>query len=323
MATPTLRALRQLYPQTQITCLVKKYIRPVVEELPWHDRLLIPRTPGERPKGRLPRLSLLERLRRKRFDMAVLLPNSFRSALLVYTAGIARRVGYDRDGRSLLLTDRLLPLKDQGRYLPVPAIDYYLGIARYLGAPSPGRRMQLFTRPEDDALADHLLERCGVHGQGPIVLLNPGAATKGQAKLWPADRFAALADALVEQFGAQVLINGSPKERLILDAVLRSAKHRLVDLLKAGGNLRLLKSLCRRCRLVVTNDTGARHIAAAMGTPVISLFGPTDPCWTWLDDERERLIRSPDGRMESIALEPVLQAAKEALQPAVQDVVVF
>ena len=75
----------------------------------------------------------MARIKRRRFDLAILMPNSLRSALLVSTAGIPRRVGYDRDGRGLLLTDRLLPMRRKGRYVPVPAVDYYLGLARYVG----------------------------------------------------------------------------------------------------------------------------------------------------------------------------------------------
>ena len=320
MATPTLRSLRELYPDSRITWMLKDYVRPVIDGCPWYDRLLVarprkrPQEPAERRSHRRPP-GLVARLRRRRFEAAVLLPNSFRSALLVSTAGIPRRIGYDRDSRGLLLTDRLLPMRRKGKYVPVSAVDYYLGLARYLGSASPDRRLRLFTRPKDDARADHLIREHGIETDSrPLVLLNPGAATKGRRKLWPAARFAALADALMDQHGVAVALCGSPSERTILDAVHDSAKQRLIDLPRLGCDLTLLKSIMRRSALVVTNDTGARHLAAGLDVPVISLFGPTDPRWTQLAYERERTIQSPDGRMESIPTPAVLQAAEQALE---------
>ncbi len=312
MATPTLRALRQLYPDASITYLLKSYVRPLLSGSPWHDRLLVirprtkrssaaPRTPRQRPRP-----SLGARIKRRKFDAVVLLTNSFRSALPGVLAGIRHRVGYDRDGRGLLLTDRLVPLRHEGRYVPVPLIDYYLGIARYLGSDSPDTHMQLFTRPADDARAEHLLlKAAGPVGSAPLVMLNPGAANLGDAKLWPADRYAALADALVEKLGAVILVNGSPRDRAVVNAVLKGAKHPLVDLAHAAERSRidgllLLKSVLRRCDLLISNDTGARHVAAAVGTPVISLFGPTDPHWTQLGFDGEVVIQAPPGPVKNV-----------------------
>lgn len=317
MGTPTLRALRLLYPHARITYLLKDYVRPVVDALPWHDRLIVVRK--RKPGGKPPPLALrlTARLRRRRFDLAVLMPNSFRSALLISRVGIARRLGYDRDGRGVLLTDRLLPIRDKGKFVPISTVDYYLGLAGYLGGDTADKRLRLFTRAADDDRARRLLEREGVAvGQRPIVLLNPGAATKGEAKLWPAQRYAALADRMIEKHGAQVLLNGSPNERPILDAVHAASNHRLTDLQRAGGDLTLLKSICRMCDLLVTNDTGARHIAAAMGTSVVCLFGPTDPQWTTLCFEHERVVVSGDGKMSWITVEQAVTAAEELLRAA-------
>lgn len=322
MATPALRALRELYPESRITYLLREYVRPVIDGAPWHDRLIVvrprkakadrPANGGPpRPRGR--RRGLVARLRRREFDAAVLLPNSFRSALLVSSAGIRRRIGYDRDGRGLLLTDRLLPMRRKGRYVPVPAVDYYLGLARYLGAPASDRRLRLFTRPADDARANVMLRSTGADGGRPLVVLNPGAATKGRSKLWPAARFAAIADHLVDRHGAAIAVSGSAKERPLLDAVHRAARHQLIDLPAAGCDLTLLKSVLSRSALLVTNDTGARHIAAGVGARVVSLFGPTDPRWTVLDYDRERIIHAADGRMESIDVQPVIEAAEQLL----------
>ncbi len=297
MATPTLRALGELYPAATTAYLMRPSVQPVIDAAPWCDETIAMPPEADRGAGGL--MHLAGRLRAMRFDLAVLLPNSFRTALLARLAQIPRRLGYDRDGRGFLLTDRLIPLRGRGGYVPLPTLHYYLGLARYLGASAPSPAMQLFTRPADDRRADELLREAGVDppsgsgshsAGGPLVLLNPGA-NYGDAKMWPAERFAAVADALIDRRGATVLLNGAPKERAILDAVHAAARHDLIDLPRLGSNLTLLKSVIRRCDLMVTNDTGPRHLAAALGVPVVTIFGPTDPRWSEIDFAAERQVR--------------------------------
>ncbi len=293
MATPMLRAMRQLYPEAHIDCLVRSYAGPVLDACPWFDDLLCyagdARDDHALPGG----LWALSRALRRRgvYDLAAILPNSFRTALIARLAGARRRIGYQRDGRGWLLTDRLQPLRDGRRFVPTPTLGYYLDIARQLGTTDPDRSMELFTRPADDRAVARRLAEAGVPGDAhPVVLLNPGAKF-GQAKLWYADRFAAVADRLIEQRGATVLVNGAPAERPILDQVHQASAHDLVDLPALGNDLKLLKSYVKRADLVVTNDTGPRHIAAAFGVPVVSIFGPTDPRWTTIDFPLERQIQ--------------------------------
>lgn len=293
MAMPALRAIRELYPEAHISALGRGIVRPMVDACPWIDRLLTVRsTKGSRgAPGRRSTMALAQRLRAGNFDTCVLLPNSFRWALMARMAGIPRRVGYDRDGRGLLLTDRLLPLRADGKFVPVPTRDYYLGIARYLGAVDADPTMQLFTRPEHDAKALALLEKGGFVRQPgrKLVLLNPGA-NYGDAKMWFPDRFAAVGDLCAREFDATVGVTGSPKERGILDQVIAAAKTPIVDLPKLGMDISLLKSVIKQADLVVTNDTGPRHIAAALDVPVVTVFGPTDPKWTTIGFKDERQV---------------------------------
>ena len=299
MATPTMRALRDLYPSAKITALVRNSVRPVLDACPWIDGMVVSRG-DRRRRGRHKdksqagngTFSLARQLKAKRFDTAVLLPNSFRSALTVMLLGIPRRVGYDRDGRGFLLTDRLLPRRDRGAFIPVPMLDYYLGLARYLGATDVDPTMQLATRPEDDATVDRLLASQGHRrDRNPLVLIVPGASY-GSAKMWLAERFAQVADRCVRELSATVAVGGSPRERNILDQVTGCARERIIDLTKLGIDLTLFKSVVKCSRLVVTNDTGPRHIAAAMKVPVITIFGPTDPAWTQINfpDERQVMV---------------------------------
>ena len=295
MATPTLRALRRLYPAARITALVRASVRPMLDPCPWIDRFVTVRARkkgvnGLRRRGVLP---LGRRLAAGKFDTAVLLPNSFRSALIARMAGIPRRVGYDRDGRGFLLTDRLLPRKQMGGWVPVPTRDYYLGLARYLGAVEIDATMQLFTRPEQDDTAATMLRKAGCEpGARPLVLLVPGASY-GDAKMWSPARFAEVADWCVKEHGAAVAVSGAPKERSVVRAVVDAASQPIANLCEVGVDLGLLKSVIRTSSLVISNDTGPRHIAAAFGVPVVSLFGPTDPAWTRIDFALERQIQIP------------------------------
>lgn len=282
MAMPTVRALRELYPAAHLTVLVGRGLKPIVTPTPWADRVL---SAFGSP------MALARRLRRGRFDAAVLLPNSFRWAMIARLAGIPQRIGYARDGRGWLLTDALLPRRAGWGFVKVPTRDYYLNLARYLGADRPDPAMRLYTRCADDAAADELLARAGYRPNDPrpLVLLNPGARY-GDAKMWHPERFAAVADRAVRQWGAVTAVTGAPSERAILDRVIAGAETKPLDLPAWGLNLRLLKSVVRRAAIMFTNDTGPRHVAAAMGTPVVTIFGPTDPKWTEIGFARERQV---------------------------------
>lgn len=295
MATPTLRAVRSRFPDAHFAALVRSYVRPLLDPIPWCDDLIVsPPADTSDPESptRESTLRLARRLHRERLDLAVLLPNSFRAALLTCLARIPRRVGYARDNRSWLLTDRLDPPRDGRRFTPTPALDYYLKLAQHLGADTADTAMQLFTRPESERRADILWRDAAIPADHPVVLLNPGAKY-GDAKMWPPDRFAQVGDQLIDQHHATILLSGAPNERPILDAVQAAARHPFIDLQSRGSDLSLIKSIIRRCDLAITNDTGPRHIAAAFAVPVISIFGPTDPQWTDIHFTRERIIRHP------------------------------
>ncbi|MEM6312674.1 MAG: lipopolysaccharide heptosyltransferase II [Planctomycetota bacterium] len=282
MATPTLRALRQRFPNAHIAYLMRRHLKPIFTGMPWADRLLTHR------KVRLPKLAA--RLAKGRFDAAVLLPNSFRIALLCKTAGIPRIIGYDRDGRGFLLTDKLLPHKQDGRFVPRPMIPTYLGIAHYLGARKSSAQMALFITDDDAADGAAVLQRAGLPPDG-YVLLNPGA-NYGSAKCWPPAYFAEVADGLAEQ-GLAVGITGAPKETPIVRDILAQCTSRPADLIAAGMTLGALKHVTANAALMITGDTGPRHIAGALGTPMVTLFGPTDPRWTEINVAKERQLSIP------------------------------
>ncbi|HLL89309.1 MAG TPA: lipopolysaccharide heptosyltransferase II, partial [Tepidisphaeraceae bacterium] len=299
MATPALRAIRQRFPRAHVAYLMKRYVKPLYGGMPWADQLITYRTGKTKAKaGKGEFFDLAARLRAGNFDVAVLLPNSFKSALVCKMANIKRIVGYERDGRGFLLSDKLLPQKDKGKFVPTPIVKYYMGLARYLGATDTDLRMQLFVTEPERREAIDVLTRCGLEpdidrpgaaGKPPLVLLNPGAQY-GAAKLWRADYFAALADRLIEEQGATVLVSGAPRERAIIEQVKRHMKRAALDLSNKGVSLGSLKEIVRRCDLMVTNDTGPRHLAAAFDVPVVTVFGPTHPQWTEIYFPKERQV---------------------------------
>jgi heptosyltransferase II len=298
MATPTLRALRRHFPDAHISYLIKRYLKPVFAGMPWADQLITYRTGKTRKKAGKGLFDLSARLRAAKFDLAVLLPNSFKAALVCKMANIKRVLGYDRDGRGFLLTDRLLPQKERGKFLPTPIVKYYLGLAGYLGSADKDLSLQLFVTDAQRRRGGEVLHRCGLDpaidrraasGGPPMVLLNPGAQF-GAAKCWLPEYFAEVSDRLFEELGATVLLSSAPKERAIISAVLRHTRHPPIDLGAHGLSLGALKEVVRRCDLMITNDTGPRHMAAAFDVPVVTVFGPTHPEWTEIYYAKERQV---------------------------------
>jgi heptosyltransferase-2 len=241
------------------------------------------------------------RLRSGRFDAALLLPNSFRWAATTWLAGIPRRIGYDRDMRRWLLSRAVpKPRKPDGSPEQATREEYLLlsrAMLQMVGQPlpvePPDLRPQLSTRPADDAWADTLLGRLGYPPTDPrpLVVLNPGASF-GPAKRWPAERFAELGRRLQQKHGAVVALSGSPGERPVLDEVQRAAGGTLLDWsAEQPVSLRRLKSLLRRARVMFSNDTGARHVALALGVPVVTIYGPTDPARTDLGLAEDATVR--------------------------------
>lgn len=279
MATPTLRALREGMPGVRMVGVIKPNVAPTLAGTDWLDDLILfhPRSRDRSERT----LAVVRRLRAERPAVAVLLPNSFRSALMAGLAGIPRRVGYARGGRGFLLTDRLAPPRDaRGRYVPTPIVGYYAQLARHLGCPVRSLRTELATTDDDEAAADRAWARLGLAPERPVVCLNTGGAF-GPAKNWPVEHFAELARRLVVERGVSVLVLCGPAERENARAIVGLAGlPGVVSLADEPLSLGLSKACVRRSALLVTTDSGPRHFAAPFDVPCLSLFGPTHIAWT-------------------------------------------
>lgn len=279
MATPTLRALRDRFPNARIVGVAKPSVGPVLDGAPWLDELVAFAPKGQDRSARLP--AVVARLRRFRPELALLLPNSFRSAWLAWLAGAGRRVGYRRGGRSLLLTDRLAAPRDaDGRFLPTPAVEYYLALARHLGCAVNSVRTELFVTANERERAEAAWRRSGIPEGSRVVCLNTGGAF-GPAKNWPNGHFVTLARRLAHEHGVWVVALCGPAERDNARAIAEGAAHpRVVSLADEPPSLGLTKAAIARSALLVTTDSGPRHFAGPLGVPVVSLFGPTHIGWT-------------------------------------------
>jgi heptosyltransferase-2 len=291
MATPTLRALRDRFSQATITGFGSGQLKPMVMTGYWFDDWID--SPPKRKGRKIEWFRAIKSLRDHRFDAAVLLPNSFRSALTAFLGGAKRRIGYDRDGRGWLLTHKLAPrLTEDGEFVPHPMVDYYGRIAAEVGAATPGDNLELGLVSEDVESVEKRLASAGLNEADPLVLICPGASF-GPAKCWPAERFGALADRLVERIGASIVITCGPGEEEVAREVASAMRHphELWD--DPIGTLGEFQALVSRSHLVINNDTGPRHFAKAFDVPVITLFGPTHQGWTDTGYERERKIFVP------------------------------
>lgn len=290
LATPALRALRKGLTDSEITYLMRPYVADILQDSPWADRVeLWPESRGQRKRGLL---GLARRLREHGYTAVVLFTNSFRTACLARLMRADRRIGYARDYRSFLLTDRLKPLRQNGRFKVESMLSYYGRLAEYVGCSNVDGPLELHTDPQSDAEVARWWSEFGIEDGQPVVVLNPGAAFGG-SKLYPPDQFGAVATALAEQFGAKVLITGGPKESAIVEQVRAASRVEVVALTPPRLNLRLLKSVIARSSLLITNDTGPRHFAIAFDVPVVTIFGPTHPEWTETNYRYERKVMIP------------------------------
>lgn len=274
MATPAIRAVRAWNPNSHIIAVVRSSVADVLHGSPWINDWL-PVDNGDSL------FSIASNLRAREVDQAILFPNSFRSALIARLGRCGQRIGYARDGRSLLLTHRLHAAKDaRGRFVPAPILLAYNRLAEAAGCPVSSNRMELFVAPEAAAQAEEVWQLTGLNQHEEVICLNPGAAF-GAAKLWPAQYFVQLARMLVDRRGSGALVLCGPAERdlsrKIAHAANRAQVHSLADFPISLG---LTKACLQRANLLVSTDSGPRHIGVALGKPVISLFGPTHIAWT-------------------------------------------
>lgn len=292
MATPSFRCVRENFPDANITLLLKPYAKEILGGAPWFDRVIEYDT-KDKHKQAGKYLSLIRKLRKTKYDLAFVLPNSFSSALITWSAGASRRIGYVRDNRAWLLTDAVQRPKENGRFLPTYMGDYYLRLCTSIGCKVGSKKTEVFVSPESGKKIEQLFSKHGLTSNSrPKVLINPGA-TYGSSKFWTADSFAETAKLLREQKNCDVLLVTSPDEKDVADKIVDASDGNIVNLSQDRITLELLKALVDKCSLLITVDSGPRHIAVALNKPVVTLIGPTDPRYSRTKQEIGKVVRAP------------------------------
>src|SRR5579859_2405712 len=272
MSLPALRALRQRFPEAHISILAKPWVADLYGREPFSDRI-IPYT----PRAWREKWSAGRDLARERFDCAILLQNAFEAAAVAFAARIPERIGYARDGRSLLLT-RAVPVPRPGE-IPRHERFYYLELLRRAGI--------IDVLPENDcirldgavAAREAGIARFREIGMGDTVIgMSPGAAY-GNAKRWLPERFAEAAIRVARELGASVAIFGSKDERALCSTIA-AAISAPVKNFAGETSLAEFIDLAAACRVYLSNDSGGMHIASALGVPTVAIFGATDDAAT-------------------------------------------
>jgi heptosyltransferase-2 len=307
LSLAAVRDLRRNFPEARLTVLARPWVADLYRAVTEVDELCA--TAGFRAD-----VAAL----RGAFEAAVLLPNSFGSALVVFAAGIPERWGYATDGRGLLLTRRArVPAGVRGR----SQVYYYRAMLGAIGLRVSASPDVALRCPEEWAARGARL----LPDDGPWIGLNPGAFY-GSAKRWVPERFAAVADAAARETSGEVAILGSAAERPIAEAIAGLMRTR-PRVLAGETTLPDLVGTLTRLRVLVTNDSGPMHLAAALGVPVVAVIGPTDPRETSPVGVGHRLVREPvecapcllracpiDHRcMRRVTAERVLGAVREVL----------
>ena len=284
LSTPALAALNENFPQAQVTVLAKSWVAPVLAGHPAVDEVFIFDREG-RHKGWAGLWRLAQELKQKRFDLAVLFQNAFQSALIAWLARVPLRLGYNTDGRGLLL-NRSVHLKPEDK--KVHQTEYYLRLLRRAGLQTAKTGPVFYLSAEDEARAAARLDSLGLSGSF-LLGLAPGAAY-GPAKQWPAERFAAAAEIILRDRKGAVLLFGSRGEARVTGRVAEYLDVPVFDLAGRTG-LAEAAALIKQCRLFLTNDSGLMHVAGAVGVPLVAIFGSTNPATTSPIAEHFRIIR--------------------------------
>ena len=278
MALPALRAVRRRFLEAEIAVLARPYVGDIYRDQEICNHLIAYEAKAKHA-GIFGRERLATELRAQKFDVALLLQNAFDAAWLAWRAGIPQRIGYARDGRRLLLT-KAIPVPKTGETPPHEKF-YYLELLRRAGwidSIPDESFIPLNVSDLSRRRAEEFLGQSGVRSNSLRIAIGAGASY-GSAKCWPPSRFAELANRLQSESDADVILFGTVAEAAVTRAISSEMHRRPIDLTNKTS-IADLPALLSQCHLFVGNDSGAMHVAAGVGLPVIAVFGPTDPYGT-------------------------------------------
>jgi heptosyltransferase-2 len=285
MATPILSDLRRAFPKASITAMCRTPLSELLKEDEAIDELFRFTPPPNSFLRRDEMRDIIAKIQGGRFDLGVLLTNSFSSAWWFWQGGVKRRLGYADHFRSLLLTDPVPFPKERGKEHLVTT---YKKLLAPLGVEVSDTAPRLFVTPDEVEVSKQLLYQRGYKRGERLIGINPGAAY-GSAKCWPPERYRALAKRLLQESDASIVFFGDASSFQMVKEICQGLPERVMDL--AGvTSLRELACLIKDCDVFVTNDSGPMHIADAFGVKIVALFGSTDECVTGPFGQPEAVI---------------------------------
>ncbi len=302
MTMPALRALRKNLPGVKISLLVRPWVAPLFENNPDIDEIVLYE---DRFDSLIGRFKLASLLKAKKFCSSILFQNAFDAALIAFLSGIPERIGYSRDGRGFLLTNAIPFNRDDRK---MHHVFYYLNILKNIGIDIDTEYSHpcIYLSMEERLRARDVLKNL----RRPVIGINPGA-TYGSTKRWPSGRFAEVSKRIITELDGSVVIFGSETEAGIAEEIVSDSRLSALSpqtnppgmgssqlLILAGKtSLRELSALISECDILLTNDSGPMHIGYAVRTPLVAIFGSTDP-----------LLTGPPGK-ENVVIKKELQCS--------------
>jgi lipopolysaccharide heptosyltransferase II len=276
VALPTLRALKQDFPHAHLALMTTPRVREVVEGCPYLDEIIYYDILGK-DKGIIGLIKLIRILKGKRFDLALELDHYYRiTSLITYLSGIKNRVGFDLpgQGRRGLITVKSPYLTNKHE------VEAFLEMANTVGAKNiqntPTKLVPIWTSKKDEKDISLFFKQNKIKFDDFVVAMHPGTGPSAICRRWAVRRFATLADWLIKEYNAKVIFTGAPSEVELVNNILAFMQEK--PIVAAGRtSLKQLAEIARRCKLFISVDTGPLHVAAAMGTRVIGLYGPNIP----------------------------------------------
>lgn len=266
VSIPTFRAIKESIPHSQLTVFVASYVKEILERIPDIDSIIT----HDKGLSFLKKVKMMRELSGQRFDLAVDLTCDYTlaSAFLTCLSGAKYKVGYNIHRRAFLLNK---PVKYERK--PVHVIDEILNIVRSLGVGTQDKSLRISASPESIQTIWSFLLKANVREKDLLIGIHPGGYYPTQ--LWPEERFAAVADEVMDKYGAKVVLIGGSKEEAVLQRIKNIMRNK--PLIFLNPPLRDLLALIQSCHLLVCNNSGPLHMAVALDTPTVSTMGPTIP----------------------------------------------
>ncbi|TAL24626.1 MAG: lipopolysaccharide heptosyltransferase II [Nitrospirae bacterium] len=281
MTMPALSALRKSLPAAKISLLVRPWVAPLFENNPDIDEIILYE---DRFNSLIGKFKLSSILKAKKFCSSILFQNAFDAALIAFLSRIPQRIGYKRDGRGVLLT-KAIPFHGDDRKMHHAS--YYLNILKNIGIDAEYSDPFIYLSLEERLRARDALKNL----RRPVIGINPGA-TYGSTKRWPSGRFAEVAKRIITELDGSVVIFGGQSEVEIAKEIALSVQGSSELKNMAGKtNLRELSALISECDGLLTNDSGPMHIGYAVKTPLVAIFGSTDPSLTGPPGKENAVIK--------------------------------